>query len=368
MRFFATSARGTERALAEELDEVGIRRTRLDRAGVGFQGKWEHAYRVCLESRIAMRVLFACGQFECRDERALYEGVRAFEWREHIHPKLTLAVSAVCRDSALSHTMFVAQRTKDAIVDQIRDSEGERPSVDRADPDVSVFVRIVGDRASIWLDLAGESLHRRGFRAPGEAAPLKETLAAAILRISRWDRERPLIDPMCGSGTIAIEADLWARRIAPGLRRRRFGFERWASFEERLRARLELLRERARSAALAEGPRILASDADANAVDRARANAKRAGAHVELRQASIATLRGSDPPGHVVTNPPYGERLHADTRLYAEIEASIARLSPGHRVTLLLAARNLLALPRSAERRRVYNGALECELVSFDVR
>jgi putative N6-adenine-specific DNA methylase len=367
VRFFATTAAGTERALADELRELGILRLRPDRAGVSFSGKWEHAFRVCLESRIAVRVLHPVAEFECRDGQELYDGVRAVDWSEHLHESLTLAVTSVSRDSALSHTMFVSQRTKDAIVDQLRDRTGARPSVDRRDPDLAVFVRIVRDRATVALDLAGESLHRRGFRGPGERAPLKETLAAAILRLGGWDRRRPLIDPMCGSATIAIEADLWARNVAPGLLRARFGFERWISHDESRRSRMKLLRERLRAAIQPEGPPIHARDADPQAVDRARRTVRAANAHVHVERASIADLRGTDPPGHVVTNPPYGERLPTSDRLFRDIETAFSRLAAGHRVSILCAGKSPLRFPREAERHAVYNGALRCELVSFDL-
>jgi 23S rRNA G2445 N2-methylase RlmL len=367
MRFFATCAAGTERALADELREIGLERLRVDRAGVSFTGKWEHAFRVCFESRIAVRVLRPVAEFECRDEKELYDGVRSVDWSEHLHAGLTLAVTAVSRESRLSHTMFVAQRTKDAIVDQLRDRSGARPSVDRRDPDLAVFARIVRDRATIALDLAGESLHRRGFREPGDRAPLKETLAAAILRLGGWDRKRPLIDPMCGSATIAIEADHWARGVAPGLARSRFGFERWSSYDESRRGRMRLLRERLRAAIRPDGPMIHARDADSQAVERAGRNVNQAGAHVHVAHARIVDLAGTDPPGHVVTNPPYGERLPASERFFEEMETALLRLPSGHRVSVLCAERMPLRLRPRSERHAVYNGALRCELVSFDL-
>ena len=164
-------------------------------------------------------------------------------------PRTTLAVRATCRSSRLTHSQFVAQKTKDAIVDVLRDREGARPSVDRDDPDVGVAVRLARDHATIYLDVGGASLHERGWRARGGTAPLRENLAAAVVRLSGWDRHRPLLDPMCGSGTLAIEAATWARRVAPGLARPRFGFERWASHDDPAKAGMGEQRQQARDAA-----------------------------------------------------------------------------------------------------------------------
>jgi 23S rRNA G2445 N2-methylase RlmL len=378
VRFFATCAAGTERALAGELAELGLPRVSAGRGGVRFEGDLEPALSACLWSRIAVRILVELAEFPCPDGDALYAGVSRLDWREHLLPELTLAVSAVSRESALAHTMYIAQRTKDAIVDQLRDQFGARPSVDRDDPDVRVFVRLVRDVASVHLDLAGEPLHRRGWREPGARAPLKETLAAAILRIGGWDRQRPLVDPMCGSATIAIEADHWARRIAPGLARARFGIERWASFGEVERRLLTELREQARAAALDDGPPIFAFDADPDAIAQAKRNAARAGARanvqigrarlVELSLGALGLTPGRGRPcAHVCTNPPYGERLDAGAAVWAGLDAALERFPRGTRVSLLLSGRPPLRLPRRTRRARLYNGRIECELVSWEV-
>ncbi len=314
-----------------------------------------------------MRVLISVAEFDCSDGDALYDGTRVFDWTEYLNATTTLAVSAVSRESELSHTMFIAQRVKDAVVDQLRERLGARPDVDRRDPDVALFVRLHRDRATVYLDLAGDSLHRRGYRQAVGEAPLKETLAAAMIRLAGWKGDRPFVDPMCGSGTLALEADLMARRIAPGLGRERFGFERWANFDPAAAARLSALRAQARAEALSEGPEILASDVDEQVLVQARENARRAGSRISIRAARIKELVGTEPPGLICTNPPYGERLKVKRSLWTEIARALSRLPAGHRVALLLGQDSGFRPPPGAARRRLFNGALECALVTWDL-
>ncbi len=367
-RLFATAAKGTEGALRDELREHRFKGVRADRGGVHFAGDLVEGYRACLELRIAARVLYQLDAFDAPSGDALYQGVRNIPWEDWMSPRQTLAVRATCRSSALTHTQFIAQRTKDAIVDPFRERTGARPSVDLHDPDVSIFVHLVKDRATVYLDLAGEALHRRGYRIQGAAAPLKETLASAILRLGGWDRERPLIDPMCGSGTIAIEGALWARDIAPGLARARFGFERWTSFDGSAKAKMLELRQAARARVKREGPEIIASDIDDEALDAAAANARRSGLSLAFRRADVRDLAPGARPGHVVTNPPYGERLDADRDLYAAMARSFSRLA-GHRISILANGPEVVRpiRVRPASSFEVYNGDIPCRLISFDV-
>lgn len=366
MKFFVTAPLGVERALSDELAELDVGRVRAVVGGVELSGRWEGAFRVCLESRLALRVLHPLAEAPCTGERDLYELAHELVWEKFLTPETTLAVSAVGTAPGLDNTMFVAQRTKDAIVDRLRSATGSRPSVDRKDPDVSVFVRLARGRVSIALDLVGESLHRRGYREPGSSAPLKETLAAALLRLSGWDRRSPLSDPMCGSGTLPIEAELWARDVAPGLSRERFGFERWASFDAALEKRLGVLRERARARVKQHGPRVSGLDRDPAAIALARRNAKRAGARVELACAELSSFGGTTPAGLVITNPPYGARLDADAGLYSELGRVLAALPPGHRIAVLLGPDTPFRIPPGAVRHKLRNGDLPCVLAVWD--
>lgn len=363
--YFATCAAGTELALKQELRELGMHRVRADRGGVRFEGSSRDALRACLGSRIAVRILQPVARIAAPDGDALYEGVRAIEWERWITPRHTLAVSAVSRQSALRHTGFVAQRTKDGVVDRVREREGSRPSVDRRDPDVAIFVHLVRDVASVLLDVSGGSLHRRGWRTAVGPAPLKETLAAAVLRLAGWDRARPLVDPACGSGTIPIEADLWARDVAPGLGRSRFGLERWASHDEQARRAFAELRDMARRAARNQGPFVLGTDVDARAIEVARANARRAASHARLRRAPLRDL--APPRGALVlANVPYGRRLH-EGDVWRDLEQALPRLV-GCRLGLLFERpppRGLL--PHPVATHGLWNGKLPCRLAVWEL-
>jgi 23S rRNA (guanine2445-N2)-methyltransferase len=369
MELFATAAKGTEGALRDELRELGFRRVRATRGGVGFPGDLHAAMRACLHSRIAVRVLWSVGHFAATDGQALYDGIRSFDWTPHLDPRSTLAVKASCRSSKLTHSQFIAQRTKDAIVDQLRDRQGTRPDVSRDDPDVLVVVRIAKDQVDVYLDVGGGSLHKRGWRTRIGTAPIKETLAAAILRLGGWDRERPLCDPMCGAGTIAIEAAAWAANLAPGLGRKELGVERWKSFDAGARQALAELREEARAARRRHRlPPVLAYDVDPKMVEATRANARAAGLHLEVEQADVRELTALEPPGFVIANPPYDERLPVSRELHRELGAMVRRL-PGHTIALLTMGRDLeRAIGRPPDKWwLVHNGPLECRLLRYDV-
>ena len=360
MSLFVTAAAGTEVALRDELRELGLRRVRADRGGVRLDGERDEARTVCLGTRIGVRALLEVGRFACPSEDALYEGIAAIEWERWLRPELTLGVTAVAKDSALRHTNYIAQRTKDAIVDRQRAREGSRSSVHRHDADVGIFVHLKRDEAAIFLDASGGSLHARGWRARAGVAPLKETLAAALLRMSGWDRASPLIDPMCGSGTIPIEADRWARGVPPQFPSRRFGFERWADYDASAARRTAEQRALLAEAAREEGPWCLGYDRDESMVELARANAQRARSSATFGVRSIEDFVPTDQPALVIANPPYGERLEADRATWRALGRAVQRME-GQRVALLLPedAPNVMERPPAAVH-RVFNGRLPC--------
>ncbi|MDA0577820.1 MAG: THUMP domain-containing protein [Verrucomicrobia bacterium] len=367
--FHASAISGTEGALCDELRELGFSSVRLNRGGIPFRGEWRDGWRACLQSRIASRIQVLMRRFPATSPESLYKGVQAVDWTPYLTSTQTLSVGAVSRGSeALHHSGFVALKVKDAIVDQVRSRTGARPSVSGTDADVRVFVYVVGDKASVYLDLSGESLHKRGYRLGVGDAPLRETLAAALLRLSAWDRRTPLVDPMCGSGTIAIEAAMWALNKAPGLDRERFGFERWANFGAKQRAVLSTLKGELRAAITGQTPRIVAADRDEKVLDAAKANARQAGVRLAFRHQAVEDLQGTEGRHLVVTNPPYGVRMDVAPDFYRGVAAAFCRLH-GWRVCLLAGtteyARHMSPTP--VRRDVLRNGDLDCEFLSYEI-
>jgi 23S rRNA G2445 N2-methylase RlmL len=362
-RFFATAAKGTEPLLAEELAELGLPAVREARGGVSFGREPRDAYRACLWSRIALRVHEPLASFPCRDGDELYAGVRTIDWSQYLDGQRTLAVRASGQNERLTHTHFIAVRAKDAIVDQLRERHGARPSVDREAPDVLLFVRVTGEQASVNLDYSGGSLHARGFRAEEGAAPLRETLAAALVRFSGWPGDTPLCDPMCGSGMLLLEAGSWAARRAPGLAHPHFGFERWSSFDAAAKAAIDALRAEARAGERAPPP-LFGSDADARAIEQCRSNAERAGLSVSLRQLPLARVDAGLRPGALLANPPYGERLAQPEHLTRDIDALLERFGVWQRG--LIVPRGFPSRLRASRSQAVFNGRIECELRRYD--
>ncbi|HEB93567.1 MAG TPA: bifunctional 23S rRNA (guanine(2069)-N(7))-methyltransferase RlmK/23S rRNA (guanine(2445)-N(2))-methyltransferase RlmL [Gammaproteobacteria bacterium] len=380
-RFFTTAPKGMEALLADELRALGAANVSEARAGAGFQGDIGSALRVCLWSRVANRVLLPLARFPAADPDALYDGVQSVDWAEHMAPDGTLAVDFSSVRSQISHTQFGAQKVKDAIVDQFRIATGERPSVAREQPDLRINVYLHRDTAVLNLDLSGDSLHRRGYRAEGVAAPLKENLAAAILLRSGWaeiaKQGRALVDPVCGSGTLPIEAALVAADIAPGLQREHWGFLGWLKHEPEAWAALLADARRRREAGLARCPPICGFDISGRAVAMAQRNAELAGLaeQIEFAQVSLADCPrpGEDVrPGLLVANPPYGERLGEMQELralYRGLGDCLLKHYTGWRAAVITSDRELgKAIGLRARRlHKLYNGALECQLLRFEV-
>ncbi len=370
--FLATASAATEDLLAEELNVLGLRTVRAGRGGVRFQGDTLEAIRVCLWSRIAMRVLLPLAEFAAPDADALYAGAHEMRWEEHLDETRTFAVEAVGRTSLLGHTHFTALKVKDAVVDALRERRGRRPDVDARDPDVRIVVHLANGRASLSLDLAGDPLFKRGWRLAQTEATLKATLAAAILRACGYDGTRPLIDPMCGSGTLAIEAGLIAQNHAPGIHRK-FAIERWTSFDETLRTALRQMRDEARRGVRRRAPQVIARDRDPDAVRATRLNVRRAGLPIQVLQADARELAPLDPPGFVVVNPPWGKRLEGGGRqrlktFFWQLGQAWRGLH-GHRLVALVGGPEFESAfgMRPTSRRPLWNGAVRCMLLQYDL-
>jgi 23S rRNA (guanine2445-N2)-methyltransferase / 23S rRNA (guanine2069-N7)-methyltransferase len=377
--YFATCPKGMESLLAEELRALGAAAVRETRAGVSFEGEPILGYRVCLWSRLASRVLLPLARFSAPTADALYQGALSIVWRDHLAADGTLAVDASVSQSAINHSHFAALKVKDAVVDQLRCAAGVRPSIDTERPDVRINLYLQRDEATISLDLSGDSLHRRGYRADGVEAPLKENLAAAILLRAGWpalaQQGASLIDPMCGSGTLPLEAALIAGDIAPGLQRPHFGFLRWRGHDVAVwEALLAEARER-EAAGRARLPVILGYDQDARAISAARNNLARTGlnAYVTFAQRALGDcVAPSTSAGLVVANPPYGERLgDADDLpgLYTELGAALKRCYTGWQAAVFTGNPELgkHVGMRARKMHTLYNGAIECKLLHFEV-
>jgi 23S rRNA (guanine2445-N2)-methyltransferase / 23S rRNA (guanine2069-N7)-methyltransferase len=377
--FFCPTAKGLETLLGDELQRLGAADLEIRRAGVAFSGSLELAYRVCLEAHVASRVICWIGEFHAVDADSLYEGVRTVRWRDQILPESTLAVrfSLGAPSETIVHTQFGAQRTKDAICDQLREETGKRPSVDREQPDLLVAVHLDGTCARIGIDLAGAALHRRGWRTGGAPAPLKENLAAALLLLGNWPerarRGEPFFDPMCGSGTIAVEAATMAAGRAPGLLRRHWGFSGWQGHDPALFSKIvEEARSHERDPKLL--PPIWASDIDPAAVDLTRRHATCAnvGHALRITNCPLTDARPPNgPPGLLITNPPYGERLgdpHTVAAVYEQLGDTLRRHFPGWTALVLSGSAELPRLGLRPVRRHVlFNGGLECRLLELPI-
>ena len=316
-RLMASCAAGLEELISLEAKDLGGSEVDHVRGLVTWKGDIEAAYRTCLWSRYASRVFLTLAEFPAPDEDALYEGALKVDWSQHMNIDTTFAVDCSLNQSAIQHSGFAALRVKDAVVDQFRNSCNERPSVSVVRPGIRIRTSVYKDQATISLDLSGESLHRRGYRKEGGSlAPLKESLAAGIVALAGWtpetSKDTMFLDPMCGSGTLLIEAALIFGDAAPGLSRSYFGFSGWKGHDKVLWDSLvDEAIEREEAGLLREWPPMLGYDADPRAVAVARSNIENACYEdkITIKQGQLANLRRPAAKGLMVVNPPYGERL-----------------------------------------------------------
>ena len=378
--YIATAPMRMEQLLAEELRNLGAVDVAESRVGASFNGTLETAYKTCLWSRTANRILLPLASFAAETPAALYEGVQCVSWSDHFGVTQSFAVECNSSRSQISHSHFAALKVKDAIADQFRERQGARPSVQVEQPDILINLYLLRDQATLSLDLSGESLHRRGYREQGLGAPLKENLAAAMLLRAGWPemaaRGGALLDPMCGSGTLPIEAVLMAADIAPGLLRRHWGFLHWKQHDEALWNRLLAEAHVRREKGLAQLPVIVGCDQSAPAVRSAQTNAARAGlqgrVRFEQRELSQAAPVSAAVNGLVVANPPYGERLGRDSdlpRLYRLLGDTLKQRFTGWQAAILTGTPELgkrLGL-RARKIYSLFNGAIECKLLCIDI-
>ena len=371
-QYFATVPRGLEAIAAEELTQLQARGVQPGKAGVHFEGDRALLYQVNLWARIPFRILLKLQAFPCDDAEALYRGAQGLDWSQYLTPEYTLAVDATGGNRALNHSHFTALQVKNAIVDQQRRQFGQRSSVDTRHPDVRINLHIECDRAILSMDSSGESLHRRGYRAAIGCAPLKETLAAALIELAEWDPRLPFLDPLCGSGALPLEASLKSLNIAPGLFRRQFGFETWPNFDAEL---WQSLRQQADSSRKRIGSvPIIGSDRDPEMIRQARANALQCGVseQVQFSQQDIADLEAPFDQGLIICNPPYGERLGKRENLgdFYRLLGSVLKQRFKGWTAFVLSGNKALSQHiglKSARRVTVYNGGLKCQLLKYEL-
>jgi 23S rRNA (guanine2445-N2)-methyltransferase / 23S rRNA (guanine2069-N7)-methyltransferase len=376
--FIATTTSGAEEALVRELRAIGIHRTKLGRGHVRFTGPPRDGYLACMWSRVASRVFQIIAQFEARDADALYQGLLDTDWREHVRSKGTLWIDFVGRSRHIRDERFGAQRSKDAICDQLRTMTGNRPSVSQQEPDLRLRVHLRDGLVTVSVDLSGEPLHMRSALRFTGPAPLRETLAAAVLWHADWPkraaRGEPLHDPMCGSGTFLLEAAGMALDVAPGLSRKVWGFDRWKSHSPKV---WTLVREEAlqkKETGKERSLQIFGADADKRAVSAARKNLAAAGCgglaqieHQTLAQAMSLTEK----PGLLVVNPPYGQRLLSETEavaLHRTLGDTLRHRFLGWTAAVLTEHTLVGSVGLKTSRRiPIRNGPLDCRLAVYEI-
>lgn len=376
LKLFVTAAGGLEPLVAGELSSLGLQAITETRGGVHARANLAGAYSACLWSRFASRVLLVLERAEIPDPDALYAWVHDLPWEQHLAPESTLAVDFAGTGTGIDNTRYGALLVKDAVVDRFRAHCGRRPDVAPQQPDVQINCRIHGGMATIGIDLSGQPLHRRGYRRRQGQAPLKESLAAAVLARAGWPGAPALVDPMCGSGTLLIEAAWMAGDQAPGLLRRYWGHLGWRGHDPMLWQRLLAEAEARRTAGRVELPRLVGFDRDGEALAAARTNLEAAGVadavHLEHRPLSRAAPPPGLASGLVATNPPYGERLGdagALRILYGQLGHRLRRHFPGWQAAVLAGDDEQLSEMglRAQRRYTLYNGALRCRLGLFSI-
>jgi len=360
-----------EAALHDELVVLGAGSLRPTDGGVAFSGPFDLCYRANLHSRIASRVLWRVAQGSYRSEREVYDLVRGIAWERCFAVERTMRVNVSATASPLKSLDFITLRIKDAVCDRFRDVCGRRPDIDTAAPDVRVHAWFDAASVSIYLDTSGEPLFKRGTRVAAGEAPVRENLAAGILRLSGWTPAQPLLDPMCGAGTFLIEAAEMVLQRAPGSRRA-FGFEKLHTFQTQRWS--EMLAQAREKELPAQSLDIHGSDLYGAALTLARRNLEQAGLGpcVQLKQANVLELTPPAKPGTVVTNPPYGVRIGEEeelARFYPRLGDALKQRFAGWNVCIFTADMRLPKLIGLRPKRRVplFNGALECRLYEFEM-
>lgn len=371
-QYFATVARGLEDIAAAELKNLGAKEVTTSFTGVYFSGDKELLYKVNLWSRIIFRVLVPIAKVKSFNAEQLYRSVQQIDWSEYLDPEMTLAVNCTGKNKQLNHSHFTALQIKKAIVDQQQKHYGRRSDIETKSPDLLVNAHLDNNRCVISLDSSGSSLHRRGYRPAVGLAPLKESLAAALIQLTEWTPEIAFYDPLCGSGTLPIEATLKALNIAPGLYRDNFAFQNWLDYDETLWDKLVTQANNQQQFEI--NVPIIGSDNNAEVLNQAKDNAQNCNVanYIQFIQQNLSQITAPAEKGIIICNPPYGERLGNVTeleQLYQTLGDIFKQRFTGWTAYILTGSKHLSKKVglRTAKRISVYNGSLPCTLLKYEL-
>ncbi len=361
---------GFEDLLETELKNLGAMKVKKGVRNVTFEGDTGFMYKANLCLRTAIKILKPIRQFKVRNEKDLYDAIYNMSWEKYMTEDQTLAIDATVFSDHFNHSQFISLKTKDAIVDRFRDKTGNRPSVDLKFPDLRINIHIQQDRCIVSLDSSGKSLHQRGYKTATNIAPINEVLAAGMIMMSGWDGQTDFMDPMCGSGTMLIEAAMIACNIPANINRKEFAFEKWEDFDEEL---LEKITESCLNKTREFHHKIIGFDKAPSAVRKAKDNVSNArlADYISIKQEDFfKTQKGGEEKLHMVFNPPYGERLEIDIEeFYSKIGDCLKKSYPGTDAWFITA--NLEALKhvglRPSRKIKLFNGSLESKLVKFEM-
>lgn len=370
MDYLAKTLAGLEEVLANELSSLGAEKIEVGNRVVRFSGDKALMYRANLELRTALRILVPIHRFRVRHQNELYKKVQQVDWSKYLDLTDTLAVDAVTNSDFIRHSHYAALKTKDAIVDQFRDKTGRRPDVDIKTPTIRLHLHVRNDWGTILLDSSGESLHKRGYRQVSVAAPINEVLAAGMIMLAGWKGDSPFVDPMCGSGTLPIEAALIAYNTPPQILRKSFGFMRWKDFDA------GLWRQVKKQALAQKTPfthTIWASDTESEAIEAIETNLRSLDLirKVEVRRIDFLKLSPPERPGLLMMNPPYDERLEYNdiNNFYKDIGDQLKQTYSGWEAWIISSNKEALKHIglRPSRKTTLYNGALECKFHKFEM-
>lgn len=361
---------GLEELLADELQAIGAKDIEIRNRAVRFSGDEACLYRANLCLRTALRILVPIDSFRVGNEQDLYTGIKRMPWEDFLTPADTLAIGCALNSDRFNHSQFLALKAKDAIADRFRGRTGQRPSVDLDSPDLRIHLHVQGDQCTVSLDSSGSSLHKRGYRDSTNLAPINEVLAAGLVLLTKWDRKSNLVDPMCGSGTLLIEAAMIAGNIPAGAHRPEFGFERWRDHDKEL---WRAVREAAMAQVTDDRPLILGGELSPHVARKAGINIARTGLkdRIRIKNSPFQELEPPEGGGVLIMNPPYGERMDSEdiNALYRSIGDTFKQKWGGWEAWVITSNREAAAHIHLTPKPRIklYNGALECRFMRFEL-